>query len=53
MKTHKVIDLVYTEAEGNEVFVGTQKECEDWRTEQGYGYQILPLSKEEKLIHNQ
>lgn len=52
MKTHKVIDLLCTEDEDNDVFVGTQKECEDWRTEQGYGYQILPLSKEEIIIHN-
>ena len=44
MKTHKVIDLVYHEDEGNEVFIGTYQECQDWKSEQGFGYQVLPLN---------
>lgn len=47
MKTHKVIDLVYHEDEGNDVFCGTYQECLDWKLEQGYGYQVVPMTKEE------
>jgi hypothetical protein len=52
-KTHKVIDLVYHEDEGNEVFVGTRQECEDWKSEQGFGYQVVPLTKEEMKVVNE
>jgi len=51
-KTHKVIDLVYHEDEGNEVYVGTQQECHDWAREQGFGYQVVPLTRAEIIIHN-
>lgn len=51
-KTHKVIDLVYHEDEGNEVFVGTRQECEEWKAEQGFGYKIVPLTRYELKIHN-
>jgi hypothetical protein len=47
MKTHKVIDLVYTEDEGNEVFAGTYEECLNFKFGQGFGYQIVPMTKEE------
>jgi len=51
-KTHKVIDLVYHEDEGNEVYVGSYQECHDWASEQGFGYQVVSLTQEEMLIHN-
>lgn len=47
MKTHKVIDMVYTEEEGNSVFAGTLKECQEWASQQGFGYQVVPMTKEE------
>ena len=51
-KTHKVIDLVYHEDEGNDVFAGSFKECHDWKLEQGFGYQIVPMTKEEIELAN-
>lgn len=47
LKTHKVIDLVYHEDEGNEVYCGTQEKCHEWASEQGFGYQVVPMTKEE------
>ena len=47
MKTHKVIDLFYYEDEGNDVFSGTYQECLEWESEQGFGYQVVPMTKEE------
>lgn len=52
MKTHKVIDLVYHEDEGNEAFIGTLEECIKWVAEQGFGFEIVPLTREEMIIHN-
>lgn len=52
-KTHKVIDIVYHEDEGNEVFVGTFKECHEWKLQQGFGYQIVPLTPEELKTVNE
>ena len=52
MKTHKVIDLVYHEDEGNEAFVGTYRECLEWMSEQGFGYKVVPLTKEEIGFEN-
>jgi hypothetical protein len=52
MKTHKEIDLVYHEDEGNEAFVGTHQECLDWMSEQGFGYRVAPMTKEEMGIEN-
>lgn len=50
MKTHKVIDTFYTEEEGNDVFVGNLKECQEWISKQGYeyGYVIMPLTQNEE-----
>jgi len=47
--SHRVIDLVYHEDEGNSVFVGTLKECNDYVSLQSdfWTYQIIPLTKEE------
>lgn len=49
--THKVIDLVYHEDEGNEAFVGTEQECYEWVSEQGFGYQVVALTVEEIEYH--
>lgn len=51
-KTHKVIDLVYHEDENNVPFVGTQKECMKWVKEQGFGFEIVPLTKKELEYEN-
>jgi hypothetical protein len=52
MKTHKVIDLVYHDDENNVVFSGTHQECLDWKSEQGFGYQVLPMTPEEIEFEN-
>lgn len=51
-KTHKVIDMVYREDEGNEVYCGTYKECLEWASNQGFGYKVVPMTKEEMEIVN-
>jgi hypothetical protein len=53
MKTHKVIDLVYHEDEGNEVYAGTYEECFNWKAEQGYGYQVVPMTRKEIEFYKQ
>jgi len=50
MKTHKVIDV--TTINENSLFYGTIGECYEWKVEQGFGYKVLPLSKEEKSLAN-
>lgn len=53
MKTHKVIDTLYHEDEGNDVFCGTHQECLDFITEQeGFGYIVVPLTPDEIAICN-
>jgi len=54
MKTHLVIDLVYHEEEGNQVFAGTEQECNDWVEQQfdAFTYKVVPMTKEELKIHN-
>jgi len=52
MKTHLVIDEVYHENENNQAFAGTLLECNDWITEQGFGYKVVPMTEEEIKIHN-
>lgn len=55
MKTHVVIDTIYHEDEGNEVFVGTHQECLDFVSEQGgmsFTYQVLPLLQNELALYN-
>lgn len=48
MKTHKVINTIYYEDEGNEIFTGVLQECVDFIDEQqGFGYEIVPMTKEE------
>lgn len=49
MKTHLVLDLHYTEDEGQDVFVGTHSECEDFASEQSpyFMYKVVPMSQEE------
>jgi hypothetical protein len=53
VKTHIVIDMVYHEDEGNEVFVGTKQECEDWQSAQGFGYKVVPMTPTEIKMHNE
>jgi hypothetical protein len=48
VKTHLVIDVIYNDA----VFAGTKLECENWKSEQGFGYKIVPMTKEELSVHN-
>lgn len=53
MKTHIVIDLAYHKEEGNEAFVGTLQECNDWVTLQdSIGFEVRPMTKEEMATHN-
>ena len=52
MKTHLVIDTVYTEEESNQAFAGTLQECNEWVAEQGFGYKVVPMTEEELKIHN-
>ena len=49
MKTHVVLDLHYLPQEGQECFVGTRKECEDFVEKQSpyYMYKVVPMTKEE------
>ena len=54
-KTHKVIDEIYHEDEGNSVFVGTYDECVDFLWKQGMcsiGMKIVLLLSEEIKIYN-
>lgn len=53
MKTHIVIDLVYSEEEGNQVMTGTLKECEEWVAKQGFGYKVVPMTEEEIKVENE
>ena len=55
MKTYKVLDLVYTEEEGQGCFTGTYEECFDFMTEQpmAFAYKIVPLTEEEKAWANE
>lgn len=48
IKTHLVIDVIYNDA----VFAGTKTECEDWKSEQGFGYRVVPMTKDEFSTHN-
>jgi hypothetical protein len=48
VKTHLVIDVIYNDA----VFAGTKTECEDWKSEQGFGYRVVPMTKDELSAHN-
>jgi hypothetical protein len=53
MKTHIVIDMTYHEDEGNEVFVGTLQECNDWvALQNSIGFEVKPMTKEEIATHN-
>jgi len=48
MATHVVLDLVYTQEEGQECFEGTEKECYDFIEKQGgasFMYKVVPIIK--------
>lgn len=54
MKTHIVLDLHYRTDEGQQCFVGTLKECQNFLAEQTphFMYKIVPMTKEEIRSHN-
>ena len=52
MKTYKVVDLIYHEHEDNIVFTGTYQECMYWMGKQGFGYKLVPITKEELELEN-
>lgn len=41
--THEVIDLIYTEEEGNVAFVGSYEECIEWQSEHEFGYVVQSI----------
>jgi len=46
MKTHEVLDLVYTPEEGQECFSGTEQECHDFVAHQGgatFMYKVVSI----------
>lgn len=45
--THLVIDIINNDV----VFVGTEFECEKWKQEQGFGYKVSMMTKEEMSIY--
>ena len=57
-KTHKVIDLVYHEDEGNVAHIGTEQECHDFVTEESeaggstFTYEVVPLLDGEIEAYN-
>lgn len=53
MKTHKVLDLVYHQDEGQDCFAGTRKECEEFIRKQTdyFMYKVVPMSTEEIEYH--
>jgi hypothetical protein len=50
METHKVIDATH---ENICMFTGTFQECMKWKSEHGYGYKIIPLTKDEIDVFNE
>ena len=50
MKTHKVIDIVLNDSIG--IYSGTLQECLTFKEEQGFGYMIAPMTKEEIELEN-
>ena len=59
MKTHAVLNLVYTEYEGNVDFVGTHIECVEYVSKQcqysemaNFMLKVVPLTKQELKIYN-
>ena len=55
MKTHIVIDEIYTKEEGQDIYVGTLQECEEFVTSQAemiIPLKIVPMTKEELIINN-
>ncbi len=55
MKTHKVLDLVYTKEEGQDCYAGTHNECLNFVNKQGgaaFMFKIVPLIKQELEVEN-
>ena len=55
MTTHKVLDTMYTEDEGQEAFSGTQEECYEFISTQSmnYGMIVVPLLPFEIEFYNE
>lgn len=53
-KTHLVIDLHYTEDEGQSCFAGTQKECNEFAATQSpyFMYTVVPMLQNELEAYN-
>ena len=54
MKTHIVLDMTYTEEEGQQCFVGTEDQCWEFVNNQGsFGFEVKPLTQKEYKYHNE
>jgi len=59
MLQYKVLDLMYTEEEGQDSFSGTEQECYDFISSQCSGgcgistYKVVPLTEKERKIENE
>lgn len=54
MKTHIVLDTIYTPEEGQEVFTGTIEECNDYIVIRNtYGLEVRIMTKTELKQYNQ
>lgn len=54
MKTHLVLDLQYTEDEGQSCFAGTMQECYTFSETQSpqFMYKVVPMTKYEMDVYN-
>jgi len=52
-KTHEVLDLHYTQDEGQGCFDGTKQECDDFAATQSphFMYKVVPMTKQEIENH--
>ena len=51
MKTHKVVDVI--DGTDDALYYGTEEECYEWKRQQGFGYKVVTLSKEERVLANE
>lgn len=51
MKTHKVVDVIT--GTNDAIYYGTEDMCYEWKREQGFGYKVILLSKEECALANE
>jgi len=48
METHKVVDG--TDGTDDALCYGIEEECYEWKSQQGFGYKVVILSKEERAL---